>query len=57
MPRRPKPLEEQIETLFVKVPFKIYWQLEKMISSEKRQIEKFVEKLILDYVEKNRKVD
>jgi molybdopterin-guanine dinucleotide biosynthesis protein A len=57
MPRRGKPLEERLETLFVKVPFKIYWELEKMISDDKRKIEKFVEKLLLEYVEKNRKSD
>lgn len=58
MPRRPKPLEDRLETLFVKVPFKIYWELEELVSSyEKREIEKFVENLIVEYVENNRKLD
>lgn len=57
MPRRPKPLEERLETLFVKVPYKFYWELEKLISFDKREIEKFVEKLVVEYVEKNRKMD
>lgn len=57
MPRRPKPFEERLETLFVKVPYKFYWELEKLISFDKREIEKFVEKLVVEYVEKNRKMD
>lgn len=57
MPRPGKPLEERLETLFVKIPFKVYWKLEEMVSDDKREIEKFVEKLLLEYVEKHSKLD
>ena len=56
MPRRGKPLEDRLETLFVKVPFKVYWKLEEIVSDDKREIEKFVEKLVLEYVEKHSKL-
>jgi hypothetical protein len=57
MPRPGKPLEERLETLFVKIPFKVYWKLEEIVSDDKREIEKFVEKLVLEYVEKHSKLD
>jgi hypothetical protein len=57
MPRPRKPLEEQLETLFIKIPFKVYWKLEEIVSDDKREIEKFVEKLVLEYVEKYEKLD
>jgi hypothetical protein len=57
MPRPGKPLEERLETLFVKIPFKVYWKLEEIVSDDKREIEKFVEKLVLEYVEKYEKLD
>ncbi|EEM92705.1 hypothetical protein P4391_21405 [Bacillus thuringiensis] len=48
MPRPRKPLEDKIDTIFVKVPKKVIWAIEEL--GNKNEI---ASKIIMDYYNKN----
>lgn len=52
LPRPRKPLEDKIDTIFVKVPKKVIWALEEQ--GNKNEI---ASKVIMDYYNKNLKKD